>query len=99
MVYTANAHGVDLITEHLNLHLEVEAIDPVSTIGAGDTFNAGIIYGLYQRGYRKDQIGTLGKAEWEQILKGAMEFSREVCLSYDNYLPTEAALMVKKSAQ
>jgi len=99
LVYTANAHGVHLVTEHLNLHLDVEVIEPVSTIGAGDTFNAGIIYGLYERGYRKEQIGSLGSQQWEEILKGAMEFSREVCLSYDNYLPLEAALRIRRPVE
>ncbi len=99
LVYTANAHGVHLVTEHLNLHLDVEVIEPVSTIGAGDTFNAGIIYGLYERGFRKEQIGSLGRLEWEAILKGAMEFSKEVCLSYDNYLPLEAALRIRNAAE
>ncbi|MGW8315699.1 MAG: carbohydrate kinase family protein [Bacteroidales bacterium] len=96
LVYTANANGVTLFTEHQRFHMEVEVIEPISTIGAGDTFNAGIIYGLYLRGIRRDQIGALGKADWEQILTGAMEFSKEVCLSYDNYLPVELALRIKK---
>lgn len=97
LIYTANAHGVTLMTEHLRMHLEVEAIEPLSTIGAGDTFNAGIIYGLYLRGVRREQIGALGRKEWEQILKGAMAFSKEVCLSYDNYLPVEIARQMIKN--
>ncbi|MCK4747686.1 MAG: carbohydrate kinase, partial [Bacteroidales bacterium] len=40
LLYTANADGVHLRSEQLDIHVEVERIDPVSTIGAGDTFNA-----------------------------------------------------------
>lgn len=91
LIYTANAEGVYLRTEHVNLHLEVEIINPVSTIGAGDTFNAGILYGIYRKGYTGDQLRNLGEVQWKDLIRGAIDFSREVCLSYDNYLPLEYA--------
>ena len=97
LIYTANAHGVQLLTDQLNLRVEVERIEPVSTIGAGDTFNAGILYGIWQKGYTRKQIGNLGKDQWEPLIRGAIAFSREVCLSYDNYLPVEYAEKVIKS--
>jgi len=95
LIYTANAHGVSLRTAQLSIHLEVESIQPVSTIGAGDTFNAGILYGLYRLGIHSDQIHRLTGSEWKQILALAMEFSREVCLHYDNYLPLSVADQIK----
>ena len=96
LIYTANAHGVYLRTENLGFHMDVERIEPVSTIGAGDTFNAGILFGLYKNGYSAEQIAQLDKLQWEQLIREAMEFSREVCLSYDNYLPLEFAEKVKQ---
>ena len=87
LVYTANAKGVELRTSSLNLHMEVERIEPVSTIGAGDTFNAGLIYGLWKEGIKREQIETLDKSKWEGLISRAILFSRAVCLSYDNYLP------------
>ena len=87
LVYTANADGVYLRTPSLSFHMEVESIEPVSTIGAGDTFNAGLIYGLWKKGYGREQIKMLNKDQWVEILAIAIQFSREVCLSYDNYLP------------
>jgi fructokinase len=91
LVYTASAEGVYLRTSKLSLHMEVERIEPVSTIGAGDTFNAGLLYGLWKKGFRQDQIGTLDQGQWEELISVAIQFSREVCLSYDNYLPTNFA--------
>lgn len=85
-VYTANAHGVDLFTPSVRLHLDVERIDPVSTVGAGDTFNAGILYGLYTRGVTRRNLHMLEETDWKQVLETAAGFSREVCLSYDNYV-------------
>jgi fructokinase len=87
LVYTANAKGVELRTSSQNLHMEVERIEPVSTIGAGDTFNAGLIYGLWKRGVTREQIGTLDRTRWEELISTAMLFSRAVCMSFDNYLP------------
>jgi fructokinase len=95
LIYTANAHGVYLRTEQHRIHLEVEPIQPVSTIGAGDTFNAGILYGLFRNHYSREHIRELNRDQWEQILRGAMEFSKEVCLSYDNYLPTAYAHQIR----
>ncbi len=85
-VYTANAHGVDLFTPKVRLHIDVDRIEPVSTVGAGDTFNAGILYGLYKREVNIRTLDKLGEADWKQILETAAGFSREVCLSYDNYV-------------
>ncbi|MDX2430100.1 MAG: PfkB family carbohydrate kinase, partial [Bacteroides sp.] len=97
LVYTANAHGVHLITDNLEIKMEVEEIQPLSTIGAGDTFNAGLIYGISLAGYTRDQLEKLEREEWEALIQRAITFSREVCLSYDNYLPVEFAEKVKKT--
>ena len=97
LVYTANAGGVYLRSEHLSFHVEVERIEPVSTIGAGDTFNAGLLYGIWKNGYRREQIKSLEKKQWEALITSATQFSREVCLSYDNYLPSGFAKHFKQN--
>jgi len=97
LVYTASADGVYLRTPSLSFHMEVERIEPLSTIGAGDTFNAGLLYSLWKNGYKREQIKTLNKKQWEGLITTAIQFSREVCLSYDNYLPGEIAELIKKN--
>ncbi len=96
LVYTASSEGVHLRTPSLSMHMEVEPIDPVSTIGAGDTFNAGLLYGIWKQRYRKDQIKSLSREQWQELIALAIRFSREVCLSYDNYLPLDIAERHKK---
>jgi fructokinase len=86
LVYTANSHGIDLLTNDFNLHIEVDRIEPLSTIGAGDTFNAGMLYEFYKRGITAGSLGSLGKSDWSEILKTAAAFSKEVCMSYENYI-------------
>jgi len=97
LVYTANAHGVHLITERMEFRVEVEEIQPVSTIGAGDTFNAGLLYGISREGYSREDLSKLRKDGWEALIRRAIAFSREVCLSYDNYLPVEYAELIRKT--
>ncbi len=97
LVYTANAHGVHLRSETLQIDMEVEQIEPVSTIGAGDTFNAGLLYGISRNGYTRQQMGKLNREAWSDLIRDAVSFSREVCLSYDNYLPVAFAEQVKKA--
>jgi len=87
LIYTANAEGVHFRSSSLQFHMEVERIEPVSTIGAGDTFNAGLLYGLWKNGYKREEVSTLNQRQWEGLIAIAIQFSREVCLSYDNYLP------------
>jgi sugar/nucleoside kinase (ribokinase family) len=38
-------------------HYDVPSIKPLSTIGAGDSFNAGIITAMYETNYSKLNIG------------------------------------------
>jgi len=95
LIYTANAEGVDVRTASLSFHMEVERIEPLSTIGAGDTFNAGLLYGIWLRDYKKEQMGALDRSQWEELIEKAILFSREVCLSYENYLPLEIAEQYK----
>jgi fructokinase len=99
LIYTANAQGVYLRTEKLEFRMEVEQIQPLSTIGAGDTFNAGLLYGIWRNGYKKEQIPELDRSQWEELIGDAIRFSREVCLSYDNYLPLEYAKNVRKESR
>jgi fructokinase len=96
LIYTANAHGVCLRSERLDLRIGVERIDPVSTIGAGDTFNAGILYGLHRIGCTLEQVGGLGEAAWKELITTAIDFSREVCMSYENYLPLKYVELLKQ---
>jgi fructokinase len=97
LVYTANAGGVFLRSSSLSFHVEVDIIEPVSTIGAGDTFNAGLLYGLWKNGIKREQLKTLDRDTWEGLIATAIQFSRVVCLSYDNYLPMEYALHLKEN--
>ena len=57
----------------------------VSTIGAGDNFNAGFAYGLIRYGITRDMIvNGLSEQQWDQLIGCAQQFSAEVCKSINN---------------
>ncbi|MCT4647183.1 MAG: PfkB family carbohydrate kinase, partial [Carboxylicivirga sp.] len=70
-------------------HYKVPIIDPVSTIGAGDNFNAGIIKALLECDiYKSDEL-VLSHSDWLNIAAYGIEFSSEVCMLIDNYVNTD----------
>lgn len=91
LIYTRSAEGVTLITPSLKKHFDVPAIQPVSTIGAGDTFNAGILYGLVKHKICFDSLPKTSSSVWASIIETAGEFAANTCMSYDNYLQMEVA--------
>lgn len=89
LVYTKSNEGVEVITPDLHLTMKVPEINPVSTIGAGDAFNAGLIYSLSK--IPEANPLPLEKSAWEKIIRLSVDFSTDVCLSLDNYICHEFA--------
>lgn len=69
----------------------VEPITTVSTVGAGDNFNAGIVYALIQEHIRRADLPYLLQADWNRIISMGMRFSAEVCQSVQNSVSVEFA--------
>lgn len=89
LVYTEGKKGAQLFTPS-NV-FSVPAVETVvlSTIGAGDNFSAGIIYGLREQLGLNQKITELGKQEWEIILNHGTYFASAVCGSMENYIPED----------
>ena len=69
---------------------EVPDTPTVSTIGAGDNFNAGFIYGLVKHGITREQIEHgLSPEQWDRLIASAQDFSAECCKSLFNYVSKE----------
>jgi fructokinase len=88
---THGAAGVNLYTDSINAHFDACRITPVSTIGAGDNFNAGIVYGLIKYDIRSGDLPYLSQEDWGNVIRCGIELSSEVCLSYSNYISQEFA--------
>ena len=72
----------------------------VSTIGAGDNFNAGFAYGLIKYGITREHIERgLTEQQWDLVISCAQQFSANVCQSINNSIDPEfGQLMGKKLA-
>jgi fructokinase len=95
MVYTANAEGVYVRTISYKGKFSVKAIKPVSTIGAGDNFNAGMMAAIYRNNITADQLEMMGETEWLKVISMGVDFATNVCLSYENYISSEFAAGLK----
>ncbi len=88
---TTGAGQVSLRTQNISKEYTVPAIETVSTIGAGDNFNAGLVYGLLKYDVRRDDLPTLPESTWDKITQCATDFAAEACKSFNNYVSKEFA--------
>ena len=80
-----------MASRRFEAHYPSKAIETRSTIGAGDNFNAGILFGLLREGIGKADLPNLSQADWAKIIQCGIDLSSEVCQSYDNYVSREFA--------
>lgn len=91
LLYTASRKGIYLKTPGYSAEYPVKTIQPKSTIGAGDSFNAGIIYSLFMQNISYSDLQNLEESAWRLIINTAVEFATHVCLNFDNYISKEFA--------
>ena len=95
LIYTASSDGVFVKTDSFSGKFPVKSILPVSAIGAGDSFNAGLMAYIYRKNLSEEHLLTAGRDEWESIIEVAVEFATHVCMSYENYISEEFASEMK----
>ena len=83
-ICTSGAEKVSLYTSQIEKSYTPPQITPVSTIGAGDNFNAGIIYGLLKENIGLEELYNLSVEKWDRLMNYALLFSSEVCKDYSN---------------
>ncbi len=84
LIYTKGSQGAIYFKEEQKISVPAVPINPVSTIGAGDTFSAGLIYYLMQK-----KSHQLREEEISEMLTVSCLFSSEVCKGLENYLSNE----------
>ena len=100
-VYTHAAEPVDLFADGgFHKQYPIAPMETVSTIGAGDNFNAGFLYGLIKNNItRNDFNNGLSEQQWDEVLASALQFSAESCRSLYNYVSPEFGALRKKELE
>lgn len=100
-IYTQGARPVEVrAVGPTKLSYDVEPMKPVSTIGAGDNFNAGFIYGLITNNIRRADIEQgLTPEQWDKVVESAMAFSADCCKGIYNYVSKEFGNNLKQKTK
>ena len=88
---TAGAEKISLHTNTISKEYPVSPLQAVSTIGAGDNFNAGLIYGMLKHDVRYRDLQNLSEETWDKVIQCGQDFSAEVCKSFSNSVSEEFA--------
>ena len=97
-IYTSSANPVEVRSDGgLSKRYEVKAAETVSTIGAGDNFNAGFIYGMLLNNITRETIDQgLSAEQWDGVIETALSFSANVCRSISNNISPEFASEMRR---
>ena len=96
-IYTRGSQPVELRAENgFCKQYPVPPTTTVSTIGAGDNFNAGFVYGLIKYGITRNDIEIgLTEQQWDQLMACAQAFSANCCQSLSNSIDADFAQKMK----
>jgi len=91
LVVTCGSKPVELRAKNVSFSFSVDQVIPVSTIGAGDNFTSGLVFGFVRESVSSQTIGTISAGIWKKIISCSNSFAAEVCKSESNYVSTEFA--------
>jgi len=91
LFYTAGKEGAFYYSNKENGRVNAKSIIPISTVGAGDNFNAGIVFGLLSEDVTYSDIQHIDCRKWLKIIQHGINFASEVCLGLDNYISASYA--------
>ena len=91
LLYTQNTDNVKVFMNSLEASIPAEKIKAVSTIGAGDNFNAGIIHWLLKNGTTRAGLQLLQEEDLRDMAGTGIKFATNVCLGFDNYISHDFA--------
>ena len=90
-IYTDGPNPVSVFSNN-GFHKEyaMPKTETVSTIGAGNNFNAGFIYGMIKYGVTRDDVEQgLSEEVWDKLIATATAFSADCCKDIFNYISKE----------
>lgn len=91
MLCTDADGDIKLMTPSIDKAYKVRKIETVSTIGAGDNFNAGVVFGLMKYGVTRENLASLDEDTWDKIVQTGQDLASQVCQSFNNSVSKEFA--------
>lgn len=95
LICTDGKKDIALRTRTIAKEYPIEPVETVSTVGSGDNFNAGIIYGLLKYDVRRADLNDTTEACWDKVMACGMAFAAESCKSMNNNISKEFAQKLK----
>ena len=85
-ICTSGAGRITVCTPDDAWDFDVQQVaDVVSTVGAGDNFNAGFLCALSRR--QMSLAGSIEKVDMAPLIESGVRFASAVCRSTENYVP------------
>ena len=87
-ICTQGSKGASLLIENEEFMIDGKSIVPVSTVGAGDSFNAGTICGIIRNELLRSELQNPKDAIVKLLdsMRVGVDFASEVCMSLENYV-------------
>lgn len=92
LIYTRSSTAVEVHHPGGMFSVNVPKVKTLSTIGAGDSFNAGLIYEFWKRAKKPYDLSP---QDLKMIAETAISFGSHVCTHYENYISEEFAGKLK----
>ncbi len=89
LIITKGSKSLEVKNDKFHLIYEISTLQIVSTIGAGDSFNAGFISALFHLTELSKMVSFDKKTEIDYCVKNAIRFASVVCESKINYIPKD----------
>lgn len=86
LIITSGNKPLQVFTPKFSKTYSIPAITPVSTIGAGDNFNAGFIFGLASGSFGSAGFAEISLEDMDKMIGCGIAFATEACLSAENYI-------------
>ena len=88
-ICTSGAGRISICTPSRVLDFSVPPIprdEIVSTVGAGDSFNAGFLCEMHNQGISHADLSALSEQVWQSLVARGVQYASQVCRSQDNYI-------------
>lgn len=90
-IYTNGGKDVHLFTKGGEKVYPTNKVEVLSTVGAGDNFNAGVLYGIVSQNISRQELYSMSQERWDSVMRCGLDFSSHACTLLDNYVDREWA--------